>query len=104
MSVQFSSNRFVHRVSLANAIKQGWGLGKGRRLSPFSICSVLHCASARAGVEGENTPAHTQGAGAPETANPPKARKTTESTVKRRGLYIQSVSANDCDSEGCEDA
>ena len=32
-------------------------------------------ASARAGVEGENTPAHTQGAGEPETADPPKAHQ-----------------------------
>jgi hypothetical protein len=43
--------------------------------------SNRHSASALAGVEGEHTPAHTQGAGAPETANPPKARETTAVSV-----------------------
>lgn len=33
-------------------------------------------ASAQAGVEGEHTPAHTQGAGEPKSADPPKARET----------------------------
>ena len=37
--------------------------------------SISSSASALAGVEGETTPAHTQGAGAQETANPPKAAK-----------------------------
>lgn len=38
-------------------------------------------ASALAGVEGENTPAHTQGAGEQETANPPKARESLSTTA-----------------------
>ena len=38
--------------------------------------SVVSFASALAGVEGEHTQAHTQGAGAPKTANPPKARES----------------------------
>jgi len=36
---------------------------------------TLSRASALAGVEGEYTPAHTQGAGEQETANPPKAHE-----------------------------
>jgi hypothetical protein len=35
--------------------------------------TMLFVASALAGVEGEHTPANTQGAGASEAANPPKA-------------------------------
>jgi len=50
------------------------------------------------------TPAHTQGAGAPETANPPKAREATEATAKREGFLIRSVSASDCIQGSYEDA
>jgi hypothetical protein len=64
-----------------------WGNPKGvsppapREDSAFGE-SNNHNASALAGVEGEeHTPAHTQGAGAPETANPPKARETTAVSV-----------------------
>ena len=41
-----------------------------REQTPQSKASI---ASALAGVEGEHTPANTQGAGTPETAFPPKA-------------------------------
>jgi hypothetical protein len=39
--------------------------------------TAFFVASALAGVEGDHTPASTQGAGALKTANPPKARKRT---------------------------
>ena len=41
----------------------------------FERCLSHSGASALAGVEGEHTPAHTQGAGESETASPPKARE-----------------------------
>jgi hypothetical protein len=50
------------------------------------------------------TPAHTQGAGAPETANPPKAHERAETTAKRDGFLIRSVSANNCNQGSYEDA
>lgn len=73
MSEQFSPNRFVHRVSLANAIKQGWGLGKGRCLSPFTnlLCSALRP------VPGSRVyliPANTQGAGVSVSGAPVKGK------------------------------
>jgi hypothetical protein len=61
-------------------------------------------ASALAGVEGESTPAHTQGAGASATANPPKAHQTLEQRPRREGFDIRGVSANNCSLEVSEDA
>jgi hypothetical protein len=57
-------------------------------------------ASALAGVEGEHTPAHTQGAGESATANPPKARNKTESMAKRKGLVIRRAPTSDYICEG----
>jgi hypothetical protein len=54
-------------------------------------------ASALAGVEGEYTPAHTQGAGAPETTDPPKAHETGSArqdqlAPRKQGLESTAVS------------
>ena len=49
-------------------------------------------------------PSTTQGAGESETANPPKAHETAETTVKREGLYIRRASVNDWSVGGCKDA
>jgi hypothetical protein len=87
---------------------EDFAFGKGcKNEGVESVCNpqpVVSIASARAGVEGENTPANTQGAGEPETASPPKARETAESTAKREGFLIRRVSANDCNTEGYKDA
>jgi hypothetical protein len=63
-----------------------WGNPKG--VSPPAFSEELafgesgkNKESALAGVEGEHTPAHTQGAGAQETANPPKARESLSTTA-----------------------
>jgi hypothetical protein len=61
-------------------------------------------ASARAGVEGEHTPANTQGAGAPKSANPPKARETEIQEPGCEGFDIRCAFANDCNDGGYEDA
>ena len=44
--------------------------------------STSSYASALAGVEGEHTPAHTQGAGTQQTAYPPKAQETSGTVQK----------------------
>jgi hypothetical protein len=79
----------------------------GKNDGAGSVCispPKLSFASARAGVEGEHTPATTQGAGAPETANPPKARETDHLAMKHNGFDIRRASANDCNYGGYEDA
>jgi hypothetical protein len=75
----------------------------GKNEGAESVCNplpVVPIASALAGVEGENTPANTQGAGEPETASPPKARETTRTTAKREGFLIRSASVNNCNQGG----
>ena len=78
--------RYLSGLSETESGEGVWGNPKG--VSPPAPLedsafgeSNKHNASALAGVEGEHTPAHTQGAGAPETANPPKARETTAVSV-----------------------
>jgi hypothetical protein len=87
--------------SVCKSTSQGRPLLSGVESDAFKRCVTVFSASALAGVEGEHTPANTQGAGAPETANPPKAR---ESKAEHEGLYIRSVSPNDCNEGGYEDA
>ena len=61
-----------HSVSKSHS--QGRPLISAVGIRGFRKVLVRFNASALAGVEGELTPAHTQGAGESETANPPKAR------------------------------
>lgn len=91
-----------HSVSKSHS--QGRPVESDVESEAFAGCLSRFSASALAGVEGEHTPAHTQGAGAPATADPPKARKTTESTKRREGLVIRSISVSDCNREGYKDA
>ena len=90
----------THRKDFAFG-ESGKNENAGRVCNPQSVDSN---ASALAGVEGELPPATTQGAGAPESANPPKARETTAATAKREGFYIRSVSVSDCNYGGYKDA
>lgn len=52
-------------------------------------------ASARTGVEGEHTPAHTQGAGESATVNPPKVEKNAAKTENSDGFNIRRRSVTD---------
>jgi hypothetical protein len=90
--------------SVSKSTSQGRPEVCGVESEAFTRCLSGLSASALAGVEGEHTPANTQGAGAPETANPPKAREIPESMAEHEGLYIRSVSASNCNDGGYEDA
>lgn len=90
--------------SVSKSTSQGRPAENGMESVATSESLSSSVASARAGVEGEHTPANTQGAGAPETANPPKAREIAESAAKREGLYIHSFSASDYKQGSYEDA
>jgi len=86
---------------------EDFAFGDSKDESAASVCNPppkFSFASARAGVECEHTPATTQGAGAPETAIPPKAREDAETTTQREGLLNRSVSASNCNDGGYEDA
>jgi hypothetical protein len=76
-----------HSVSKSHS--QGRPLLSDVESEAFERCLSGFSASARAGVEGENTPANTQGAGQSETANPPKAPEIAGSAEQREGLYIR---------------
>jgi hypothetical protein len=91
-----------HSVSKSHS--QGRPLVSNVESEAFERCLSRSGASARAGVEGEHTPAHTQGAGEQETANPPKARKPAESTAQHTGLYIRRAPASARNQESYKDA
>ena len=67
----------------------------GNEASVCDLRPVISIASALAGVEGENTPTTTQGAGALKSANPPKAREAVtpdKPAPKKQGITTTTVS------------
>jgi hypothetical protein len=100
--IQWETGSSGHSVSKSTS--QGRPILSAVESEPSARCLSGSSASALAGVEGEYTPAHTQGAGEPETANPPKAREATQSPPERDRFQILSVSASDCNTEGYKDA
>lgn len=75
---------------------QGWGLGKGRRLSPFSNKGTLrmfHSPVLRPvpGSRVSHTPAHTQGAGVPVSGSPVKGKDFGRIAVSVTAAHLQAI-------------